>query len=122
MHLGAVDGTGGRADKPNKSGAAASTSPGGVVRQLGMFVEREAKRVLSEQQLQADPELVSEGWERRFIADVRRAEEAMELYEQLGYEVRAEPARAEELGDDCDDCQLFLLFQFKTIYTRKRRH
>ena len=85
-------------------------------------MEREAKRVLSEKQLQADPELVSEGWERRFVADARRAEETMELYEQLGFEVRAEPAQAEELGDDCDGCQLFLLLQFKTIYTRKRGH
>ena len=85
-------------------------------------MEREAKRVLSEKQLQADPELVSEGWERRFVADARRAEETMELYEQLGFEVRAEPAQAEELGDDCDDCQLLLLLQFKTIYTRKRQH
>ena len=107
--------------KHDKGGAAASTQPGDVARKLGMFVEREAKRVLSEQQLQADSELVAEGWERRFVADARRAEETMELYEQLGYEVRAEPARAEELGDDCDDCQLFLLLQFKTIYTRKRR-
>ncbi len=101
MHRDAGRGAGGRAAEQDKGGA---------------------KRVLSEQQLQADSELVSEGWERRFIADVRRAEEAMELYEQLGYEVRAEHAQAEELGDDCDDCQLFLLLQFKTIYTRKRGH
>ena len=100
MHPDAGHGAGGRAAEQDKGGA---------------------KRVLAEQQLQADSELVSEGWERRFIADVRRAEEAMELYEQLGYEVRAEPAQAEELGADCDDCQLFLLLQFKTIYTRKRR-
>ncbi len=121
MHPDPGHGAGGRAPKQDKGGATASTSPGDVVRQLGMFVEREAKRVLSEQQLQADSELVAEGWERRFIADARRAEEAMELYEQLGYEVRAEPAQPAELGDDCDDCQLLLLLQFKTIYTRKRR-
>ena len=121
MHVDTVHRTGGRADKQDKGGAAASSSPGEVVRQLGMFVEREAKRVLSEQQLQADPELVSEGWERRFVADARRAEEAMELYEQLGFEVRAEPAQTEELPDDCVDCQLLLMFQFKTVYTRKQR-
>ncbi len=100
MHPDAGHGAGGRAAEQDKGGA---------------------KRVLSEQQLQADAELVAEGWERRFVADARRAGEAMELYEQLGYEVRAEPAQAEELGNDCDDCQLLLLLQFKTIYTRKLR-
>ncbi len=100
MRLDAGHGAGGQAAKQDKAGA---------------------KRVPAEQQLQADSELISEGWERRFIADARRAEEAMELYEQLGYEVRVEPAQGAELGDDCDDCQLMLLLQFKTIYTRKRR-
>ena len=84
-----------------------------------MFVEGEAKRAFSEGQIRPDPELIADGWERRFVADARRAEEAMDLYEQLGFEVRAEPAQVEELGDDCDDCQLLLMFQFKMVYTRK---
>ena len=86
-----------------------------------MVVEREAKRALSEAQIRADPELIADGWERRFVVDARRTQEMTELYQQLGYEVRAEPARAEDLGDDCDDCQLLPLLEFKTIYTRKRR-
>lgn len=36
-------------------------------------------RVLSPSQLQADPALVVQGWERRFTADAQRAKEAMEL-------------------------------------------
>ncbi len=63
---------------------------------------------------------MADGWERRFIADARRAEEAIELYSQLGYEVCADPVRAEELGEECDDCQLLAALQFKMIYTRKR--
>ncbi|MBI3950598.1 MAG: hypothetical protein HY314_09105 [Acidobacteria bacterium] len=82
--------------------------------------EREVRRVLSEAQLEPDPALVAEGWERRFIADAQRAKEAMELYAQLGYEVRAEPVRPAELGDDCEDCLIVVAFQFKTIYTRKK--
>jgi len=77
-------------------------------------------RVLSPGQLQADPELVAQGWERRFTADAQRANEAMELYEKLGYEVRAEPVRPQELDDDCVDCRTVVSFHFLAIYTRKK--
>ncbi len=87
---------------------------------LSRLVEEEAKRVLSEAQLTADPVLIAEGWERRFVTDGRRAAEAAELYEELGYEVRAETVRREELENECEDCQLVLLMQFKTIYTRRK--
>lgn len=86
----------------------------------GLAVQ-EARRALSSAQLRPDPELVAEGWERRFIADAVRAKEAMDLYQELGYEVRAEPIRAEEMGADCEDCRLLMLLQFRTIYTRKER-
>ncbi len=87
---------------------------------LSRLVEEEAKRVLSEAQLTADPVLIAEGWERRFVTDGRRAAEAVELYEELGYEVRAETVRREELENECEDCQLVLLMQFKTLYTRRK--
>ena len=76
--------------------------------------------MLSEAQLTADPVLIAEGWERRFVTDGRRAAEAVELYEELGYEVRTEAVRREELENECEDCQLVLLMQFKTIYTRRK--
>jgi hypothetical protein len=82
--------------------------------------ERSADRVLSDAQLAPDPALVAEGWERRFTADEQRAKEALELYSQLGYEVRAEPVRPEELQDDCVDCRTVVSFHFQTIYTRKK--
>jgi hypothetical protein len=75
--------------------------------------------VLSDAQLLPDPALVAEGWERRFTTDDQRAKEAMELYSQLGYEVRAERVRPEELHDDCVDCRTIVSFHFQTIYTRK---
>jgi hypothetical protein len=78
------------------------------------------ERVLSPGQLQADPALVAQGWERRFTADAQRAKEAIELYEQLGYEVRTEPMRPEELDDDCEDCGTVVAFHFLAIYTRKK--
>jgi hypothetical protein len=85
------------------------------------WLEASARRVLTEDQLAADPALLAEGWERRFVADARRAKEASELYQQLGFEVRAEPLRPTDLGDDCEDCKLVVVFQFQTIYTRRKR-
>jgi len=67
-----------------------------------------------------DPALLAEGWERRFIADGQRSTEVVELYRQLGFEVRLEPIRAAEIPEGCSDCQLVFLLQFKTVYTRKR--
>lgn len=84
-------------------------------------MEQEARRVLSARHLAPDPERLADGWERRFTTDAARAAEAMELYRELGYEVCADSVDPEELGEDCDDCQLAALVQFKTIYTRKRK-
>jgi hypothetical protein len=78
------------------------------------------RRFLSDAQLQPDSSLIAQGWERRFTADEERAKEAMELYTQLGYEVRAEPVRPEELQYDCQDCKTVVSSYFQTIYTRKR--
>jgi hypothetical protein len=50
-----------------------------------------SRRILSDAQLKPNSSLIAQGWERRFTADEQRAKEAMELYSQLGYEVRAEP-------------------------------
>ena len=88
---------------------------------LEALFERSSDRFLSDAQLQPDPALVAEGWERRFTADEQRAQEAMELYTQLGYEVRAEPLRPGEFHDSCQDCGTTVSASFCTIYTRKKR-
>jgi hypothetical protein len=90
-----------------------------LARSLGPFVEEEARRMLSNAALDGDPALLAEGWERRFMTDGARAREAVELYASLGYEVRAEPVRREDVADDCEDCQLVMLLKFATIYTRR---
>lgn len=58
-----------------------------------------------------------EGWQRRFTADPQRAEEMMELYRQLGFEVRAEPAPLATA--ECAPCHATMT-QWLTIYTRKQ--
>ena len=75
--------------------------------------------MLSEAALEGDPKLLAQGWERRFMADAERAKEAVELYEELGYEVRTEAVRSEDVANDCEDCQLLMLLKFQTIYTRR---
>ena len=89
-------------------------------RALVSIVEQEARRVLSEAQLEPDPQRLADGWERRFVADGPRVEEMMALYRDLGFEVCADPVTPEQVGDDCADCRLLMLLEFKTIYTRKR--
>ncbi len=95
--------------------------PRDPVKPLSMLVEREARRVLTDTQLQPDPVRVADGWERRFITDAVRAKEMMELYRELGYEVCADPVKTEELIDDCQGCRVVIESQFMTIYTRETR-
>ncbi len=66
-----------------------------------------------------NPELIRQGWERRFTADRQRVQEALAMYAQMGFEVRAEPVRLEDLPEGCETCLLVGLLQFQTIYTRR---
>lgn len=88
---------------------------------LGFIVQQEAHRVLSEAQLSADPELLAQGWERRFITDGLRAREMVDLYTELGYEVHLEPIDQEQFSEECEECVLVALLKFATLYTRKKK-
>ena len=81
----------------------------------------EARRLAAESWLQADPERLAEGWERRFVIEGARAADFLRLYESLGFEVIAEPVRADDAGEDCHDCRIVALLDFRMIYTRARR-
>jgi len=63
--------------------------------------------------------LEAEGWERRFVADRMRAEEAIRLYREMGYEVRSEVSAAEDLPVGCGACPLPRELRFQVIYTRR---
>jgi hypothetical protein len=65
-----------------------------------------------------DLALAREGWTRRFMAVGPRMEEAVLLYQQLGFEVLLEPPAAEDLREECGDCRLALDL-FRVLYTRK---
>ena len=56
------------------------------------------------------------------MADAQRLDEYIQLYQSLGYEVRTEIVRPDEIGAECGDCRLFICRQFVTLYTRRRAH
>lgn len=66
-----------------------------------------------------DPELVAQGWERRFMADAAKAKEATHLYSELGFDVHAEPVKPAELSEACGGCRLVACRAYVTIYTRR---
>jgi hypothetical protein len=86
---------------------------------LSTFVEIEANRAKVESALIPDPELIAEGWERRFITDANRAPELIDLYQELGFEVRSVEVSPAEFNQACKDCGLTTLVPLFTIYTRK---
>ncbi len=67
----------------------------------------------------ADPELEAAGWERRFLADEARAEEALETYRELGFEVMAVELTPSTLGPKCGSCAATICSAYVLIYTRR---
>ena len=63
-----------------------------------------------------------EGWTRRFTTLGRRLTEVVELYSELGFEVRLEPVDLDQEEtmsvEACEDC--FVTIQARTIYTRPK--
>jgi hypothetical protein len=77
-------------------------------------------RDCTELSVEADPRLVAEGWVRRHLADPDRAEESIELYESMGYEVRAEKLSPADFGPGCTACAPVVGRTCVLIYTRTR--
>ena len=63
-------------------------------------------------------ELLREGWQRQATYDEPRLTEMVELYRELGFEVRVEPF-APEPDTDCTDCMRAEPERFRTIFTRR---
>lgn len=66
------------------------------------------------------PSLERAGWTRRFTAVGDRLQEAIDLYQTLGFEIRLEPAepRAEDVADQAACAQCFVMSLARTVYTR----
>lgn len=61
------------------------------------------------------------GWVKQFIADEPRLSEAVKLYESLGYEVKLEPVKPNELSEVCGSCMLTECERYKVIYVRPKK-
>lgn len=68
----------------------------------------------------ADSKLVAEGWTRRYLADPDRAQEAIDLYASLGYEVKSQTLTPDDFGPNCGDCASVVCRTYVMIYTRKK--
>ncbi len=62
--------------------------------------------------------LLADGWKRCFVADEPRLSEALETYEELGFEVTTAPVDVD--GGGCTECMKSAPCQFQVIFTRKR--
>ncbi len=70
----------------------------------------------------ADPKLLAAGWVRRHLADADRAAESVELYESMGFEVKARKLTPSDFGAGCQDCASSVCRSYVLIYTRKNEN
>jgi len=65
-----------------------------------------------------NPELLAQGWKQRNLTDPERIEEVTELYESVGFEVRAESLKASDFGSECSSCAASACTNYVLLYTR----
>ncbi|MDH4221436.1 MAG: hypothetical protein OEV19_01690, partial [Candidatus Bathyarchaeota archaeon] len=68
-----------------------------------------------------EKELGEEGWVKQTTIGEPRLGEIVELYKSLGYEVRLEPVRLDELDEECRRCYESEIDEVKTVYVRKKK-
>jgi len=70
--------------------------------------------------VRSDPALIARGWTRRNIADPARAQEIIDLYQSIGYEVNVAKLTPADFGPDCQGCTPEICASYVAIYTRGR--
>ena len=66
-----------------------------------------------------EPQLLSEGWHRRYVADMKAAKEAAETYQQLGFEVQVIAPDVQSLKAECAACRE-VLPNYRIVFTRRK--
>lgn len=66
-------------------------------------------------------ELKKQGWLKRTTIDEPRLSEIIEEYKSLGYEVRLEAVKLEDLDEECRKCYENQIDQLRTVYVRKKK-
>jgi len=67
-----------------------------------------------------EKELEKGGWIKQTTIGEPRLGEIVELYKSLGYEVRLEPVKIDELDEECRKCYEDEVDKVKTVYVRKK--
>jgi len=98
----------------------AGAGSGPTAAALAKLLEEERRLARAAVEPAGDPGRVADGWTRRFTAVGARADEAVALYVELGFEAVADPIVRRDLPDGCDDCEIVELLAMKTVYTRER--
>ena len=65
-------------------------------------------------------EIQEEGWVKQTTIGEPRLNEIVQLYKSLGYEVRLETVKLDELGEECRRCYESEIGEVKTVYVRKK--
>ncbi len=68
-----------------------------------------------------EKELAEEGWVKQTTIGEPRLSEIVELYKSLGYEVRLESVKLDELYEECRRCYESEIDEVKTVYARKKK-
>ena len=68
-----------------------------------------------------EKKMEKEGWVKQTTIGEPRLSEIVELYKFLGYEVRLEHVKLDELDEKCRKCYEGEIGEFKTVYVRKNR-
>jgi hypothetical protein len=66
-------------------------------------------------------ELENEGWTKQFTTDEPRLSEAVDQYQEMGFEVLLEPQDPREMTGGCSSCIMASCGRVKTIYTRRNK-
>lgn len=66
---------------------------------------------------QNEAQLLKEGWQKKNTIDEPRLSECVEMYEELGFEVRLVEPTLDDMP--CSECFKRNINNFKTIYVRK---
>jgi hypothetical protein len=74
--------------------------------------------MMAEEKMTSDEELLARGWTRQFNTDEPRLSEAVEIYEEMGLEVRLEPVLIDPDSETCQLCFEQDCDRYKTIWTR----
>jgi len=81
---------------------------------------RKMKR-MAERKKSREEELKERGWIKQTTIGEPRLSEIVELYKSLGYEVRLEPVKLDELDEECRKCYELDGDKVKTVYIRKKK-